>query len=89
VTGQSSSWRLYESLMTGLKRTYDTMLRVSYVGITEWIILNSVRHLGFHNRPCQERCVKSDHSLEQKMALCLCIILLVQVTVMLSLAQCS
>lgn len=90
MTGQSSSWRVYESLMAGLKRTYDIMLRVSYKGITEWIILHSLRHSGGELRQCQDRGVKSDRSLEQKMAICLYIIRLVQAIVMLlSLAQCS
>jgi hypothetical protein len=65
------------------------MLRVIYMGITEWMIINSLRHLGLHNRQCQDRGVKSDRNLVQKMTLCHYVILLVPVIVMLSLAQCS
>jgi hypothetical protein len=80
VIRQSSSWRVYESLTDGLKRTYEIMLRVSYMGTTEWLILHSLRHYGFHHWQCQNRGVKSDRILEQKMALCLYILLRVQVS---------
>lgn len=58
---------------------HEIMLRVTYMGNMEWLILHSLRHHGFYHRLCQNRGVQSDRIAEQKMAVCLYILLGVQV----------